>query len=190
MILDQLHAWLERWPPGRRQAWLVDAGAFAVCALLLARLPVLQTWPAQSDLRDQEQLPRLDPILGGEPAASNSPWYMIAYTNSPAVSIPRDGEAAIAAVLERYAVRWLVIFPRIGVGQSQPVIAGILAADRIRVGAFQLQRVPTEQPLPAVYRVERSDSGKVSGYGSLAASASGPAGAGHSTPRPPSRRSR
>ena len=155
-VLSLLHAWVER-RPGRARAALVGAAVMATCAILLARLPVLQTWPAGTDCDDQAALGRLDPILRGQPVATNSPWYVIAYTDSPAVFVPRNGEAAIATVLERYAVRWLVLFPSAYASQmeqSQPVLARILGQDRDQLGRFRLQRVATDSPVPAVYRVD------------------------------------
>jgi hypothetical protein len=51
----------------------------------------------------------LDPLLGGEPAATDLPWYLVANTSSPAVMVPENGERAIGAILRRYRIRWLVL---------------------------------------------------------------------------------
>lgn len=52
---------------------------------------------ARAALRGLEiELTALDATLGGAPVAATSPWYVIAQTHSPVVSIPEDGEASIA----------------------------------------------------------------------------------------------
>ena len=102
------------------------------------------------------ELARIDGLLQGEPVASNVPWYVIAYTRSPAVSIPSNGEAAIGAVLERYGVRWMVIFPdalpRLG-PDSARIVLPLLAGSRTRLDRAALTRVPVAAP-QAVFRVE------------------------------------
>jgi hypothetical protein len=74
---------------------------------------------------------------------------MIAYTQSPTVSIPFNGEAAIEAVLERYHVRWLVIAgnpPLWHVGGSLNTLRDVLAGKKTNVGRFRLEHVPIDVP--------------------------------------------
>jgi hypothetical protein len=97
-------------------------------------------------------------VLEGEPVVSNVPWYMIAYTDSPTVSIPFNGEAAIEAVLDRYRVRWMVIAgnPPLWVwGGSTETLRDVLAGKKTDVGRFRLERLPIDVPAERlnVYRV-------------------------------------
>lgn len=94
--------------------------------------------------------------MNGQPVASNRPWYLLAYGDSPTVSVPYNGEAAIAAVLARYRVRWLVLSqPITGMGASRQVLQELVAGSRTHIGRLQLQRVPA--PL-AVFRVVDPES--------------------------------
>ena len=67
---------------------------------------------------------------------------MIAYTRSPAVSIPINGEAAIEAVLRRYGIRWLLLTPR-------PVPRSIF------------QHEPSDRPLVEIYDGQRRSIGSL-----------------------------
>ena len=110
VILARLHDWLRPRRLRRAKAVVIGAAVLAGCGSMLARLPVMLTRPGLPAAWHQAQLPKLDAVLKGEPVASNRPWYVMAYTGSPAVSIPNNGEAAIEGVLGRYQVRWLVLF--------------------------------------------------------------------------------
>jgi hypothetical protein len=59
--------------------------------------------PAMQELR------KLNGALHGEVVASNVPWYVIANTDSPSVSIPIDGPKAVQEVLKKYHARWIVL---------------------------------------------------------------------------------
>ncbi|MGH7787852.1 MAG: hypothetical protein ACRERC_13340 [Candidatus Binatia bacterium] len=157
-VLALLTAVVERGNHRRVRAVVVGAIVWALCAVPLSRLSVVHEYPARPNLPYQHDLTRLDEVLGGEPAASNVPWYMIAYTQSPTVSIPYNGEAAIEAVLERYHVRWLVIAgnpPRWHSGTSLGVLRDVLAGKELHLGRFQLEHVPIGVPAERlnVYRV-------------------------------------
>ncbi len=81
---------------------------------------------------------------------------MLAYTRSPAVSIPNNGDHAIEDILARYDVRWKVIFgvpPMWCSAESCNVIKRMLAADGTDLGQFHMERVRVEEQLPAVFRV-------------------------------------
>jgi hypothetical protein len=152
-ILNALDMGMERAKGSRALAIVIGAGVFAVCGVLFGTLPVLQRFPSTAATSHAAQLAGLDDLLRGEPAASNLPWYMIAYTRSPTVGIPMNGATAIESVLDRYGVRWMVIFSRVRMKSSGPAIARILASNSTTLGRFQLQRIPREENDPAVFRV-------------------------------------
>jgi len=150
----------------RATAAAIGALVLAVCAVLLGRLPTLQAIPVLPDdlppgvtVPAPEELSKLDRVLGGEPVMTNLPWQIISYTQSPAVSLPWDGEAAIESVLARYDVRWMVLFGAvrdctIDKNPSCPVFMRVLSSDTTDVGRFRLERVGVEEAsLPAVFRV-------------------------------------
>jgi hypothetical protein len=158
-ILGWLDALVERGRYRRVRAVVVGAGVLALCAFFLSRVPVFQGYPTPPNLPYQHDLTRLDQVLGGEPVASNVPWYIIAYTQGPSVSIPFNGEAAIEAVLERYHIRWLVIAgnpPLWHTGRSLDTLRDVLAGKRTDVGRFRLEHVPIDVPADRlnVYRVQ------------------------------------
>jgi hypothetical protein len=153
MILAQLRRWVGRarriWP----RALLANGTLAAACIFVVARLPAPGVVPAASRPVFAKSLTRLDPILQGEPVASNVPWYVIAYTASPALSIPHNGEAAIASALRRYRIRWLVVFGSQWVrGESRDLLKSLRAGSTTTLGEFTLERVPVTGQ-PAVFRV-------------------------------------
>jgi hypothetical protein len=155
-LLARLHVWMKPVRRRRVKAVAIGAAVFAACAFVLARLPALRTRQALTAAWNQAQLPKLDAVLQGEPVASNRPWFVIAYTDSPAVSIPSNGEAAIEAVLARYQVRWLVLFGAHGAWgarRSSATLNRVTSADRSVLGRFQLERVPVDGVSVVLYRV-------------------------------------
>lgn len=162
-ILRWFHVWSERGSYVRVKSAFLGAGGLALCFFFLVSLPVLQTPSRYSNLSYQKNLMLLAPTLGSEPVATNIPWYMIAYTDSPTISIPMNGEAAIEAAFAQYQIRWLVLFQfpfqwaksRTDMfGASRPVFYGILDGNRTRIGRYELKPVSVRGVLPAVYRVE------------------------------------
>ncbi|HSP98148.1 MAG TPA: hypothetical protein VL049_13035 [Candidatus Dormibacteraeota bacterium] len=147
--VDAVLARLESWSVGHRSArarsLLLTVGLFCLCQFFFARLPALAVTGTAAQTRLRTSVSQLDPILRGEPAASNRPWYLIAYTSSPAVSIPYNGEAAIETVLRRYGVRWLVIFGR--PTQSSGVLRELAIGAKSSIGRLRLERVPAPAPL-------------------------------------------
>jgi hypothetical protein len=154
LMLTGLHQWTTRGRHVAAKGVAIGAAVLAWSGLLIGTLPVLQTFPQGTNMPRQADLTKLEPVLHGEPVASNVPWYMIAYTRSPTVSIPFNGEAAIVAALERYPVRWMVIpsFSRSG-GRSRPLLDRIVSAERTELGRFRLERVPVAGVKAAVFRV-------------------------------------
>lgn len=154
MILGRADEWLQRRSSTGAAGALVGAAVLAACGLLVSSVPVLQTFQIGTNLPRQHELTKLDSVLRGEAVATNVPWYMIAYTQSPTVSIPFNGEAAIEAVLDRYAVQWMVIFssPHSG-SRSRPLLDAIVAGKASGIGRFRLERVPVDGFEASVYRV-------------------------------------
>lgn len=162
---DALLAWLDGWVTRSKRvrmgALLSAVAVFGVWWYFFTGLPPLTLPPAARRPNYRALLARLDPVLGGDVVASNVPWYMIAYTHSPAVSVPFNGEAAIEGVLDRYHVRWLVIFgaPLWVQGESRSVLERVLAGDQTNVGRFRVERVSALARL-AVFRVQDPGSEK------------------------------
>jgi hypothetical protein len=157
LILAGLGVVLQRAGDSRWIALFIGAAVFAGSFALLAPLPFLQSTKAQPNLPDQGTLTALDPVLQGDTVATNVPWYVIAYTRSPAVSVPFNGGAALAAVLDRYDARWLVLFgnpPYWVSGATRTVLQAVLSGAQTQFGGFRLERVPVDIPA-SVYRIHR-----------------------------------
>jgi hypothetical protein len=153
-VLARLDVWIQR-GASRRRAVLVGAAVLGLCSVLFSRLPALQGHAGRwTNLPRESELTTLDRVLQGQPVASNVPWYLIAYTRSPTVSIAFNGAAAMQAALEKYPVQWLIIFsvPRSG-RQSRPVLDSILAGTTTQLGRFRFERVPMEGVSAGVFRV-------------------------------------
>lgn len=163
--LDALCGAVDRWmtrpnTPGMAP-WLAEAMLGAGCALLLIRVPALQhvRYRLGASIAVQQDLPKLDAILQGQPVASNRAVDIVAYTQSPSVSIPTNGDRALAAVIARYGVRWLVIFgplrPSAGptVVPAPNALGTVLVTGHAQLDRFKLERVHVEGNLPAVIRV-------------------------------------
>jgi hypothetical protein len=109
-VFDGLVAFTRR--AGRRRVgWAFAASALVLlgAAPIVARLELYErreTGPLWDRERD---LALLDATLGGMPVASTAPWYVMAQTRSPAVSLPVDGQQAAAEVIRRYGVKWIVL---------------------------------------------------------------------------------
>lgn len=107
--------------------------------------------------RADEDFSTLSPLLSGEPVASNNPWQIVAMTDSPAVSIPENGEQAMETVFRRYGVRWLVVGANHGwMHESRPVIDELLSGRRTRIGRLSVVRQTTPSRWP-VFRVQEAE---------------------------------
>jgi hypothetical protein len=82
--------------------------------------------------------------LAGRPVAARRPWFVIAETDSPAISIPSNGEAAIVEALTHYEVAWLVLTDEGCAGASKDVCATIRDGKTTRLGRLSLSRVSDE----------------------------------------------
>jgi hypothetical protein len=153
-VLDTAVHAAPRWPVVLAANGALAALA-ALCAVFVVPLPPPHTVPgAKASGGYGSRLTPLNEILRGEPVASNVPWFVMAHTNSPTVSIPFNGEAAVAGVLTRYHIRWLVVFgaPRWVEGESRALLKNILAGTTTTVGSLRLERVPRVN-VPAVFHV-------------------------------------
>lgn len=151
-VLSRVVAWADG-RTGRRAVAALGMAGFCLYFFLALPAPGVTATTARPSW--QLIVGRLAQQLGGQPSASNLPWYMLAYTDSPTVSIPHNGEAAVEAVLRRYGIRWLVLKPHQigGEGESEPLLRALVAGTRSSVGSLQLQRVPGPPPL-IVFRVD------------------------------------
>jgi hypothetical protein len=97
--------------------------------------------------------------LGSRPVMSLVPWYVLAYTDSPAVMLPFNGEQAIAEVIERYDVEWLLLLRSVGALEgSALVVQQLWAKSRSQIGQHELHEVErTNERL--LYRVFSAESG-------------------------------
>jgi hypothetical protein len=158
--LGLLQRWVERGRQLRPRALLAGAAIGVLGSIFLDGVKVYDFACAAATRPLRRDVAPLDDIVAGQPIASNAPWYMIAYTSSPAVSIPYNGEPAIADVFERYRPRWLVLVgnPPLWVeGASRGVLRDVLAGKKTNLGRFQLERVDAASPA-AVYRIESEPS--------------------------------
>ena len=76
-------------------------------------LPLVKSVPYSAPIfwRNQykQALEHLDPVLAGQPVATDHPWLVIANTHSPAVMIPSAPANTQAAIFSKYQVRWIVM---------------------------------------------------------------------------------
>jgi hypothetical protein len=155
--VDAVLARLDSWSAAGRapaRPLLATVVAFCLCAFFLTRLPALAVSHTAVKPRWRTSVGELDAMLGGEPVASNRRWYVIAYTGSPAVSVPYNGEAAIEAALRRYGARWVVLFgrPPAAGGESRRFLQALASGSKRAIGALRLERVPAPASL-SVFRI-------------------------------------
>jgi len=136
-IAGLLGAWRRDGRLARPKALASAAVAFAACWIFVGPLDPYGDRP-----RASMDLAPLEEALRGEPVATFLPYNVIAYTHSPAVSIPINGEAAIEAVLRRYGVRWLLLTPR-------------------PVPHWMFQGEPSDRPLVEIYHGRRRSIGSL-----------------------------
>jgi hypothetical protein len=144
-------AWLDLLVAGTRRArrlgvaWplLATTAAFAVAYPIAARIQPYSGRPPAAMVERELQLQELDELLQGAPVAAIGSWYVMAQTRSPVVSIPEDGEAAIAEVLHKYRIPWIVIAaPGYTVLRgSGAVITELVNGSRSRIGDLPVERV-------------------------------------------------
>lgn len=78
------------------------------------------------------------PLILGRPVAVVKPWWTYAFSDSPVVLVPSDGETAISRVLEAHGVEYLVLDAPCR-WKSQNVCKAISAGKKRRVGRFKLE---------------------------------------------------
>lgn len=113
MALDRLLTMVAGW--GRLRSPLVrgltrSATVFALAMpfLFSARFVGHRDEPAREDQR--RFFEGVDGLVQGSPIGSNFPWQAIAFTRSPAVSLPANGLDALAAIVERYRVPFIAVY--------------------------------------------------------------------------------
>jgi hypothetical protein len=138
------------WRPSIR-ALVAGACLFAIGYVMLS--PVRVYAP---DFRPRaDSFAELDAILGGEPVASNNPWQIVAGTKSAAVMIPENGEDAIAQVIARHDVRWIVIgSAHAWMHESRAILDGLVSGTRKHIGRYRVTRQRGPSKL-IVFRVEK-----------------------------------
>lgn len=99
------------------------------------------------------EIAALDPLLGGEPVMTQTPWYVAAYTHSPAVFVGEVSEAVMEQIVRRYRVRWLVLLRGGCSGPAKDVCEGLLSKGVRTLGTLRLTEKASNQTL-LVLRVE------------------------------------
>ena len=104
-------------------------------------------------MRSKEiELGRLDALFAGKPLASATPWYVMANTNSPVVSLPNDGADAAAEIIHRYSIEWLVYVD--GLGGLRAQLGTVPVGGQKFLGDVLVERVPTTGTI-TLFRVIR-----------------------------------
>ena len=88
-----------------------------------------------------QELADFGQTFAGQTVMSGRSWYVLAYTDALAVGLPFNGEAAIATVLRRYQVKWLLLAngePLLG---STDITNQVLAGTRQDIGGVPLHLV-------------------------------------------------
>lgn len=133
--------------------------ALATAAILVPTLMWLRPYRPLAILRTdfEAELAELDPMLAGANVATTSPWWVIANTESPAVLLPSQSELAMAQILHRYDVEY-VIFTRDDAEGWGPAAWAMWGPYRdghdTTIGPFRLERADQREHV-IVYRVVR-----------------------------------
>jgi hypothetical protein len=133
--------------------------ALATAALLVPALLWLRPYRPLAILRAdfEAELAQLDPTLAGANVATTSPWWVIANTESPAVLLPSQSELAMAQILHRYDVEY-VLFTQGDAEGWGPAAWAVWAPYRdgqdATIGPFRLEPAAEREHL-VLYRVVR-----------------------------------
>ena len=84
-------------------AWLASTALLVTLHFIHPYRPI-----ALTHVGYEAELAAMSEVLGGEVVGTNSPWWVIANTESPAVLLPFESDQAVLEVLERYEVRYLL----------------------------------------------------------------------------------
>jgi hypothetical protein len=135
----------------RTTATAITAVFFIVLYPIVTRVEVYGPREPAAMLAKEQELRALDRTFGGRPVATPEPWYVMARTRSPAVSLPADGSEAVMEVLRRYQVEWIVVLDEKSTWRG---VFGAIASGKENPGykGLQLERVPA-QGTAAVFRV-------------------------------------
>lgn len=85
----------------------------------------------------ERALRKLDERLAGDTLLATEPWYAMAQTRSPVVSIPEDGEQALIEAIDRWDARWIVIvYDYHYMRRTTRVLEQIERGERDRLGPY------------------------------------------------------
>ncbi len=154
--LDAVALCVKPWAEQRRVRVLLGAALLALlCGVVVAKLSIYTARPRATNHDEIVAIRALDPVLAGRPVASDLPWYVIANTSSPAISIPGNGEAAMIAAFEKYPVQWLLFRdPHSSTAGSRRTLDAIARGEQRALGPLRLERVPAAAGVQ-LFRVRR-----------------------------------
>lgn len=147
--LDRAFSWLHEKLASRASRSVVSA-ATAIVIVALGTSYALQIRPYGDRgpaWRGTPGLERLAGTLDGQAVATELPYFVLAETGNPAITLPLDGEAAVEAVLQRYDARWLLLFGTDFATPDLPtevLVREVLGGTRSRIGSFRLRHVRTQ----------------------------------------------
>jgi hypothetical protein len=151
--IDGIVALTRRARRHRRSFTLVATAAVLALAYPIAtRVQPYGPRERAETLPKEMELSQLDRLLDGRPVLTPEPWYIIARTRSPAVSLPNDGAEAVVEVIRRYGVEWIVILDEKSTWRSA-FGAAAKSKDKSYEGVV-LERVPTPGTI-ALFKVVR-----------------------------------
>ncbi|MDW8245110.1 MAG: hypothetical protein RMJ84_00895 [Sandaracinaceae bacterium] len=141
------------------QKWKKNGESFGYFFLFFMTIGVKPYHRLECIHKDFEsELALVDSIIQGKVVATNSPWWVIANTSSPAVLLPAQKEQAMVEVIERYGVSFLVLtrsnFEMFGwhfLQAWQPLRDGHLQ----RLGPYRIRRVYDQGAYVVVLALER-----------------------------------
>jgi hypothetical protein len=147
--LDRAFSWLREKLASRATSAVVRTATvvllIAIGALYATRIrPYGDRGPAWLGTPELE---RLAGTLDGQVVATELPYFVLAETGNPAITLPLDGEAAVDAALQRYDARWLLLFGTDFATPDLPtetLVGEVLGGTRFRLGSFRLSHVRTQ----------------------------------------------
>lgn len=141
-LVVRADAWVRRVHAHRGAVAVVAAGLVVMLGVPLKELHVRQLrFPAAP--AEHEALVAFSTTIESASVATTRPWFTIASTNSPAVSLPTDGEDAVEAVLRRYHVQYVILGGTECKAASKALCEGVFAGTAKHIGGLALEHVRT-----------------------------------------------
>lgn len=135
---------------------------FAILALLIT-LPFTHPYrpTALTHVAYEAELAQVNDLLHGAVVGTNSPWWVIANTDSPAVLTPFESVSALREMIERYEVEYLLFttVDRDSWGEAAALWARIRDREHTQLGPYSITRVASS-PSFIVLRVDRMQPGE------------------------------